>query len=293
VFSLGVMTFKAPAVWCSDENSRFPLQGASKAPLAAAALAEVDAGRLRMNETIRLTALDLSPPPSRLNRAFAAKGGKGVLDVPAADLIALAVQENDNTAADAIMRRIGGPGAVTAWLRQHKIEDMRIDRYARELQPAMSGMGSFRPTWTDEANWTAARIAVAPATREAAMAAYLADPRDTTTTQAALNFLNQLSEGALLSAASTGLLSRLMNNPSPGDSGLQAGLPSSAAFSHKSGASATDLGLTPATSDLGLVTLADGRRFALAAFLAGSTATKAQREALFADAARLSIAALS
>ena len=44
-------------------------------------------------------------------------------------------------------------------------------------------------------------------------------------------------------------------------------------------------------SDLGIATWPDGRRFAIAAFLAGSTGAEAQREGLFADAARLIVAA--
>ena len=43
--------------------------------------------------------------------------------------------------------------------------------------------------------------------------------------------------------------------------------------------------------DIGIVTLAGGHRVAIAAFLAGSTGTQAQRDALFADSARLVVAA--
>jgi beta-lactamase class A len=72
---------------------------------------------------------------------------------------------------------------------------------------------------------------------------------------------------------------------------LRAGLPPGARLAHKTGSSGTDLGFTPATNDIGIVTLADGRQFAAAAFLAGSTATLAARDKLFADAARLMVQA--
>jgi beta-lactamase class A len=289
--AFGVMTLDSPAVWSSDPNFRAPLQSVFKAPLAAAALAEVDAGRLMLNEVIRIGADDLSPPPSRLNRAFP-PGTGAALEIPAADLIALAVRESDNTAADSIMRRIGGPGAVTAWLRAQNIKDMRVDRYERELQPDVSGLPSLRAAWKDEAAWSAARQDIPPSRREAAMAAYLADPRDTTTAQAALNFLGQLAAGALLSKPSTDLLLRLMTNAPTGPGRLRAGLPKDATLAHKTGSSGTDLGLTPATNDIGLVTLANGRRFAIAALLSGSTATETERDALIADAARLAVSAL-
>ncbi|MEO8927348.1 MAG: serine hydrolase, partial [Caulobacteraceae bacterium] len=71
-----------------------------------------------------------------------------------------------------------------------------------------------------------------------------------------------------------------------------AGLPPGAALAHKTGSSGTDLGFTPATNDIGIVTLKDGRRFAIAAFLAASTATEPDRDKLIADAARLAVRAM-
>jgi beta-lactamase class A len=292
IFNLGVMSLDTPAVWCADENRPFPMRGISKAPLAAAALAEIDAGRMRPSEMIRIGANDLSPPPSRLNRLLASSGAKGFIDVPAIDLIALAVRNDDDTAADSIMRRVGGPGAVTAWLRGHDITTMRLDRYEREIAPSIRGLESFRAAWGEEAAWAATRASIPPQAREAAMSAYLADPRDTTTAQGALNFLNQLSTGALLSKASTALLLRLMNGAGAAPHGLRAGLPVGAVLAHQGGAAETDLGFTPATNDIGLVSLPDGRRLAIAALLSGSTATRDQRDALIADGARLAVSAL-
>jgi beta-lactamase class A len=291
MFNIGVMTLDTLAVWCADQNRRFSMQGLVKAPVAAAALAEVDAGRLRLNDMIPIRAVDLSPPPSRVNRAFPPRGG-GDLRLPAADLIALAVQEGDNTAADVITAHIGGPGAVTAWLRQHDIKEMRVDRYQREVETDMVGMASFRAAWNDEAVWAATRASVPPPLREAAMADFLADPRDTTTAEGALNFLNLLSGGELLSRASTSLLLRLMSTTT-GPVPLRAGLPARAALAHAGGSSRTDLGLTPVTNDMGLVALPGGRHLAIAAFLAGSTATAVQRDDLIAHAARLAVSALS
>ncbi|HLZ81966.1 MAG TPA: serine hydrolase [Caulobacteraceae bacterium] len=288
-FNLGVMTFDTLAVWCANQNRRFPMGGLVRAPVAAAALAEVDAGRLKLNDMITIRAVDLSPPPSRVNRAF--PPGEDELRLPAADLIALAVQAADDTAADVITAHIGGPGAVTGWLRQHDIKDMRVDRYQREVQSDMFGVASFRAAWKDEAAWAAARTASPPEVREAAMARFLADPRDTTTAEASLSFLNLLSQGNLLSHASTDLLLRLMSTVS-GPAPLGAGLPGRAALAHQSGRSATDLGFTPVTNDMGVVILPGGRRFAIAAFLAGSTATAGQRDALIAQAATLAVSAL-
>jgi len=291
-FGLGVQILARDEVWLSDASGRFPMQSVFKAPLAAAALAEIDAGRLKLDEPIRITDLDLSPPFSAIDQAWPTPPEHHAALMPAIDLIALAVQRSDNTAADVIMKRIGGPGAVTAWLRSKDIEDMRIDRYERELQQDVAGMAPFQPQWKDQAVWIAARGAVPAVDREAAMNAYLADPRDTTTLPAALGFLSKLALGELISPASTRLLMKLMSSAATGAHRLVAGLPRGTVLAHKTGTSSTDLGLTPAIGDIGIATLPDGRRFAIAAFLAGSTATETQRDRLFADAARGVVAAL-
>src|SRR5438874_2123384 len=71
VFDLGVMMLDTGALWYGDGAWRFPMQGVANAAVAAAALAEVDARRLKLNDRIRISAMDLSPPPSRVNRSFA------------------------------------------------------------------------------------------------------------------------------------------------------------------------------------------------------------------------------
>ncbi|HEY5107681.1 MAG TPA: class A beta-lactamase [Caulobacteraceae bacterium] len=291
VFNAGVIGLGANRSWYWNINRAFPMESVAKAPIAAAALAEVDAGRLSLHEPIALTADDLSAPFSAINQAWPTPPEGHALTLTAGKLISLAVRLSDNTAADVIMKRIGGPGAVTAWLQSKQIVDMRVDRYAREVQQAIAGMASFRSAWKGESAWLAARGTVAAVDRQAAMDAYLTDPRDTTTAQAALNFLSKLADGELLSRASTRLLIGLMTGGPTGAGRLGAGLPAGAVLAHKTGSTDTDLGFTPVTNDIGIVTLPDGRRFAAAAFLAGATATLAERDRLFADTARLMVRA--
>ena len=286
-FNLGVLDLHDLSQWTADPVTRFPMQSVFNAPLAAAALAQVDAGALALGERIHLTDADLSTAGGRINPAWPTPPEGRAMDIPAIDLIALAVQISDNTAADTLMRRIGGPAAVTAWLTSKGVTDLRVDRYEREIGPQIAGMAVFRPAWKDEKTFETAREGVPAQNREEAMSAYLDDPRDTTTAPAALNFLRKLATGALLSPASTRLLLRLMTNTETGVHRLKAGLPLGSSLAHMTGAAYTDLGLTPAANDIGLITLAGGRQIAVAAFLTGSVATEEGRDALFADAARL------
>jgi beta-lactamase class A len=198
---------------------------------------------------------------------------------------------SDNTAADVLMRRIGGPGRVNAWLALKGIRELRIDRYERELQPQTDGMPSFRPAWRTPQAFEAALLAVPEAERRAAQARYLVDPRDTTTAPAMLDFLRKLQTGELLSSKSTALLLSLMTRTTTGPGRLKAGLPEGATLAHKTGTSRTAFGLTPVTNDVGIVTLKDGRKYAVAVFLIDSPGDPAARDKTIADTLRIIVKA--
>jgi beta-lactamase class A len=67
---------------------------------------------------------------------------------------------------------------------------------------------------------------------------------------------------------------------------IKGGLPPGAVVMHRAGASGTINGLTPATNDIGLIELPDGRRLAVAIFIADSTAGEATRDKVAARIAR-------
>ncbi len=286
LFALGVIELATGATWYWNVERPFPLAAAAALPIAAAALAEADARRLSLAERIDFGAPELSAPPSAIDASFPDPPERHTASIPLASLFPLALQAGDGAACDLLMKRIGGPGAVTAFLQQKGILGMSVDRYAREIAVEAYGLPTFRPAWKDPAAFQAAREAVPPARRDIAMQAFVVDKRDTATLPATLQFLAMLAEGRLLSPGATAQLLGWMAPPGA-SMRLAAGLPKGAAFAHVSGALPTDLGFTPAVADLGLATLPKGRRYALAAFLAGATGTGVQRDGLFADAARL------
>jgi beta-lactamase class A len=263
-------------------DNRFPLQSVFKAALGAAVLAEIDAGKLRLDETITIRDIDLSPPFSPVADAW-----PGRTDYTVAELLERAGGASDNTAADVLMKTIGGPGALTAWLVLKNVKDFQVDRYERQLQPDIAGMASFRADWKGEAAYRAVLMAVPEAQRRAATAAYLADTRDTATPIAAITFLEALRAGQLLSRASTERLLAIMTATTTGKDRLKAAMPAGATLAHKTGWARTDLGMNPATNDIGLYRLKDGRQYAVAAFLTGSTASDAERDAIIANVGRI------
>jgi beta-lactamase class A len=292
ILNLGLGVLGTGARWFSDESGRYPLANLAKLVIAAAALARVESGRLTLNERLHITLEDLSPPPSRINLQVFRGHTETGLWLPAADLIALAIQHDDSTASDVLMRRIGGPAAVTTWLRAKDIEGLRVDRYDRERLCDLFDIGAFQPSWARPHEWEEAKEQRAPAVREGAMDAYLADSRDTASAPGAVTFLEKLASGALISANSTAFLTQLMDEAEP-HGGLMTGLPPGARVARKAGATPSALGFTAADNELAIVTLADGMRLAIAIFLAGSTATEKARAKSFGDMGRLIAQALN
>lgn len=276
---VAVQNIDGGEVWARNAVQTFPMQSVFKAPLGAAVLAEVDAKRLSLDETVTIGDMELSPPLSPIAQAWPGRSTYTVRE-----LLIAAVRDSDNTAADVLMRRIGGPGALKSWLVEKGIVGLRIDRYERELQVEAVGMPSFRPAWRTPEAFNAAKLAGPEARRRAAWQAYAEDPRDTTTASGALNFLRQLSTGQLLSPESSALLLGLMTETKIGANRLKAGLPEGASLAHKTGTSATNFGITVATNDIGIVTLKDGRKYAVVVMLADSPADLAAREAVIAEA---------
>lgn len=281
VLGVGLMNLESGEVWLFNGDLRFPMQSVFKAPLGAAVLAEVDAGRLDLEQPITLTENDISPPHSPIADAWPARS-----DYTVRELLVAATGESDNTAADVLMKLIGGPGAVTAWLDDDHVNEIRIDRYERELQPDSAGLESFRIAWKGGPAFATAIAQVPPAQRRAAMIAYLADERDTASPRGVLTFFYTLEEEPILTPTSKALLMKIMTETPTGAQRLKAGFPAGSVFAHKTGAGRTDQGVNAATNDIGVVTLPDGRRYAVASFLKGATLDEAGREAIHADVAR-------
>jgi beta-lactamase class A len=285
-----VMNLATTATWYWNTDRAFPLAGAAALPIAVAAMAQLEAGKLALAEQVAFSGQDLSPPPSMIDHSWPTPAEGHSASIPAQSLITLALREGDATAIDVLMKRIGGPGAVSAFLQQKQITGLRVDRYQREIGVEMFGMPTFRPAWKDPAAFSVARDQVAAPARQAAMDQLILDPRDSSTVPAALGFLALLAGGELVSPGSLGRLIGWMEDAPPGR--FAAGLPKGVSVARAMGETPEDLGFVAATTELAIATFPSNRRYALAGFLVGSTATEAVRSELFADAARLAAAAI-
>jgi beta-lactamase class A len=265
---------------------RFPLLGAVVIPLGAAVMAEGEAGRLRLDDVVLIEDVDLSPPPSAIADAWP---GRNTYTVE--ELLERAVGQGDTTAADVLLKRVGGPGAVTAWLQGRKVNNLDLDRYQRQLLPEALGLTSFRADWKGEAAYRAALARVPSAERRRATRDALADPRDTATPLGVVRLLEALNQAELLGPESRRRLGRLIGQTREGPGRLGAALPDGAHLVHAPATARTDQAFTPLVGDVGVYTLKDGRKFAVVAFVSGSPLPVAAQEKAIADIGRVVIKA--
>ncbi len=165
-------------------GERFPLASTWKLPLVMAVLARVDAGHASLGQPVRIAAAQLEPPYSPIAARFP-HGGTLPLDT----ICALTISRSDNTGADVLARLVGGPAAVTAYLRSLGVRGVRADRFERQLPNSASP----------------------------------ADPRDTGTPAAMAELVARLVRRSPLSPASTARLLGWMRATTTGDARLRAG----------------------------------------------------------------------
>src|SRR3954470_16959413 len=187
-------------------NTPFPMASTVKAAIAALYLAQVDHGRRSLDDTIN---------------------GQSARSLMARMLI-----HSDNRATDILLKDLGGPTAVHAWLHNNGVSGLRVDRTISQL------LGARRDLW---------------------------DRRDSSTPVAMVELLKRIYTAELIKPESRNYLLDLMSRCETGKNRMKALLPSGTPVEHKTGT------LDGLTDDVGFITLPDGRRIAIAIFTRGGS----------------------
>ncbi|MGY8665972.1 class A beta-lactamase [Bradyrhizobium sp. UFLA05-109] len=220
--------------WRADE--RFVMCSTFKASLAACVLARVDRGEDQLAAMIGYGQADL------LDYAPVAKENlsKGAMSV--GDMCKASVELSDNTCANLLLARIGGPAALTAFWRSLGDATSRLDHNEPELNRSRPG-----------------------------------DLHDTTTPTAMASNFRHLVLGETLSAASRTQLTDWMVNCKTGAKRLRAGLPGTWRIGDKTGNNGKD-----ASGDIVVAWPKPDTPILIAAYTQGGTPNAAQIEAVFA-----------
>jgi beta-lactamase class A len=193
---------------------------------------------------------------------------------------------SDNSAADALMRLVGEPPAVTAWLERHDIHDLRVDRTERDLGDDWYGLTPGTDTLESSEEIREVRAQVPEAVHDSAAQAMLFDPRDTGTPAACVRLLERLWRGSLLSGAMTDTLESLLARCRTGSDRLPGMLPRGTPVARKTGTGGISRGVTVAVNDVGVISLPNGDKVAIAVLVGESRESIKRTDRLIARIAR-------
>jgi beta-lactamase class A len=232
-------------------QEHFAMCSTFKLAMVAACLRDADRGRLNLAEVIPYTRRDLLPW-APVTREHLREGGLSIA------VLAQAAQEmSDGVAANLLVRRLGGPEAVTARWREMGDAVSRLDRYEPELGMVLSG-----------------------------------DLRDTTSPAAMAQLVARITTGDLLSRPSRERLLGWMRNTQTGARRLRAGLPADWSSGNKTG-TGRDKGTTNKCNDVA-ITFPPGRSgVVVAAYYDSGEYTpqiEARHEAVLAEVGRIAAA---
>jgi beta-lactamase class A len=224
------------------------MQSVYKLPIGMAVMKQVDAGKLKLDQQVRVTKEDFV---SRGQHSPIRDQSPNGTDLSVSELLRFAISESDGTASDVLMKLSGGPGAVQAFLTELKISDLIVLNTEAEIG---------RNWQTQYRNWARPEAAVA--------------------------LLRALFERQGLSESGQALLLKFMTESTPGARRLKGLLPAGTLVAHKTGTSGTRDGVTAATNDIGIITLPNGKHVAIAVFVSDSPADEATREGVIAKVAQ-------
>lgn len=231
-------------------DEHFALCSSFKLALAAVCLREADHGRLDLSETLPYSQADLLDW-APVTREHLAEGGLSI------GRLAQAAQElSDGTAANLLVRRLGGPAAVTAQLRGMGDRVTRLDRFEPDLGLVLS-----------------------------------ADLRDTTSPEAMAELVRRITTGDLLLPASRDRLLQWMRATRTGAHRLRAGLPEAWQSGNKTGTGRAE-GTTNKCNDVAITFPPDRAPIVIAAYYdSGEYTPQVERrhEAVLAEVARIAV----
>jgi len=224
-----------------DPDSRYAMCSTFKLPLAGFVLRLSDQRRLSLSEELRFSAED----PLENSPIVAANMGRRALSIDT--LAAAAVRQSDNSAANLLLRRVGGPAALTRFIRSCADPSTRIDRFELALNSNLEG-----------------------------------DPRDTTTPSAMAGLASALLLGAIVAESSRSKLTEWFVTSEAKPDRLKAGFPSQWRVGHKPGT-----GRAGAVNDVAIAWPPGKSPIVVSAYISGGAASAEAKAAVHRSIARL------
>jgi beta-lactamase class A len=221
--------------YSKNGDKKLPMMSVFKFHIACAALELADKGKLSLDQKIFIKKSDLH---EKTWSPFRDKYPNGNIEITLKEIIDYTVALSDNNLCDVLLKVIGGTRTVQQFMNSKGIKDFQI-KYSEH---DMAGKG-----------WDALY-------------------ENYTTTHSATDLLKKFYDRKLLSGQSTDLLMQIMLGTQTGANKIIEQLPKGTPAAHKTGSSGKrDNLLTVAENDMGIITLPNGKHYAIAVFVSNST----------------------
>lgn len=236
---VSVLGFENNFKYTKNGDQKLPMLSVFKFHIACAALNLVDKGQLSLTQKVFINKTDLK---EKTWSPFREKYPEGNIEITLDEVIDYTVSLSDNNLCDLLLNLIGGIKTVQHFMDSKGVKDFQIRYNEQEMH---------------EKSW------------EALYENY-------TTTNSAVLVLKKFYDGKLLSKKSTDYLMQIMTGTKTGTNKIVEQLPKNTPVAHKTGSSGkNDKGLTIAENDMGIITLPNGKHYAVAIFVNNSMETEA------------------
>ncbi|MET3035745.1 CGA/CIA family class A beta-lactamase [Chryseobacterium sp. NRRL B-14859] len=244
---VSVLGFENAFSYNKNENKKLAMMSVFKFHIACVALDLVDKGKFSLNQKIFIKKSDLY---ENTWSPFRDKYPDGNIEVPLSEIIDYTVALSDNNLCDVLIKLVGGTAFIQKFFDSKGIKDFQI-KYS-EHDMALNGWDSLYKNYT--------------------------------TTQSIVLLLKKFNDGKLLSRKSTDYLMQIMLGTKTGMNKMVEQLPKGTPVAHKTGSSARNKeGLTIAENDMGIVTIPDGKHYAIAVFVSNSSESEAANCKIISD----------
>ncbi|NIJ23137.1 class A beta-lactamase [Sphingomonas japonica] len=268
--------------WMVAKNGELalPQQSVSKLWVAMTTLDALDKGRISLDQSVTITRSDLT----LFHQPIAALVKDGGYTTTVRDLLQRAMTRSDNTANDRLLKLVGGPASVNAFIADRNLGNIKFGPGERLLQAGTAGL-QWKQDMAMGRAFEAARARLPRDVRRAAFDGYVANPPDGAGAAAIANALARLQRGDLLSPASTRWLISTMESSKTGRARLKAGTPAGWSLGHKTGTGQDFFGRTAGFNDIGILTAPNGKSYAIAVLIGDTSRPVPQRQELIQNVA--------
>lgn len=248
--AVSVLDFETNKSFDINGDKALPMLSVFKFHIALAVLAQVDEGKLNLDQKIFIKKADLSENTwSPIRKKYP----EGNIEMPLSELLKYTVAQSDNNGCDILLRMLGGTENVQKYFDDLKVKDFIIIADEAKMHQGFEFM-----------YW------------------------NTTTTNSSNRLLKDFFDGKIVSKKSTDFLLKTMYETNTGTTKIIAQLPAGTPVAHKTGSSGKDkTGLTVAENDIGIITLPNGKHYAISAFVSDSMESEETNTKMIADISKL------